>query len=597
MVQLRRSAPRRVGLLALASSLVAVAGYAWADQTAASQSGAVTVVSGSAAATTTAGTGTATASPIVVVPASTGADTRFDFGVQTHFHQGWTPGWLAFAGQAGARTLRDTVPWASAEKARGTYNFGAAATATLLGHCASGGKLILTIVPSNPLYDEGRSVYSDTGRAAYAAYVGALLQRFGSCVSAIEVGNEVNGAGALNYPAGYDRATTYTALLRALYAAVKPAFPQVQLLGGSANTVGTGFLEDLFAAGALPVVDGFAVHPYRGNGEGLALEIDHLNDVMRRYGTPKPVWATEFSYDIVDPRRGAAGMVKSVVELYAAGVTKASWYALVDQQWFPNMGLFNGGRMKPTGQAFRMLVDRVLPYGRPMRADTGTLPIAVYRIGADRWIAWGAPTTLAFGGAATVRNVLGEVVGTGGTVTLGAEPVLVEGAGGFTVTDAPVFADTLMQWGRAPWSYARRGNGTETALGWFDTDFTSHFGDRWSKPLRIGSDSAAPAGDGKAPMRAIVRYTAPTAQAMEVNACLRKSATTGDGVDYRVERNGQLVASGVLVDRAAITGLRVDLAAGDRLSFVFGPNQTYGGDSFGYRATLNRPGYPAPACA
>lgn len=591
--------PRRARSLALVSSVALLAaGYAWAGG-ASPVSDAVKVVTG-ASTPAAAVVPVTTSAPVAVVQAAsfaapTGA-APFSFGVQTHFYQGWSPNWLSLTGQAGTRLLRDTVPWAGSEKAPRVYDFSGTAAATLLGHCATGGKLILTIVPSHPLYDGGRSVSSDAGRAAYAAYVDALLRRFGPCVTAIEVGNEVNGANALNYPAGLARGTTYTALLRTLYARVKPAFPNVSILGGSANTVGTGFLEELFKAGALAHVDGFAIHPYRSHGEGLALEIEHLNEVMARYGTPKPVWATEFSYDGPDQRLVAAGLVKSVIEMYAAGVTKASWYSLVDQKWFPNMGLFRNGAIKPAGQAYRMLTDRVLSYGKPVRADTGALPIAVYRIGTDRWIAWGNAATLTFNQGVVVRDITGASIATGTRVTLGAEPVLVEGGTAFSVTDAPVVADTLMQWGKAPWSYARRDNRSETPLGWFDTDFTSHFGDRWSKPLRINNSSAAPAGDGAAPMRAVVRYTAPTAQSVELNACFSKSAATGDGVDYRIERNGQLLSSGVLVNQTAIRSLRLTLAAGDRVDLVFGPNQTYGNDSFNYRATLNRPGHPAAPC-
>lgn len=588
---------RRARPLALVSSLALLAtGYGWA-QGGVPTSDTITVVTGGAPAAAkpviAAGAG------VAITPAAaavTPAGAAFDFGTQTHFHQGWAPSNLALAGQVGARLLRDTVPWGSSEKAPGVYDFSAAANATLLAHCAAGGRLILTIVPSNALYDGGRSVYSDAGRAAYANYVVALLRRFGACVVAIEVGNEVNGANALNYPAGLERAATYTALLRKLYATVKPSFPGVSILGGSTNTVGTGFLEELFKAGALAHVDGLAVHPYRSNGEGLALEIERLNTVMARYFAPKPIWATEFSYDGTDQRRVAAGMVKSVVELYAAGVTRASWYALIDQQWFPNMGMFRGRTIKPAGLAYRMLSERVLPFGKPVRADTGTLPIMVYRVGSDRWIAWGATATLTFNRDVLVRDIVGNSIASGTRVILGAEPVLIEGASAFSVTDAPVLADTLIQWGKAPWSYARRDNRVETPLGWFDNDFTSYFGDRWSKPLRINNNSAAPAGTGAAPMRAVVRYTAPIAQSVELNACLSKSAATGDGVDYRVEHNGRLYSSGVLVSTNTIRSLRLDLAAGDRVDLVFGPNQTYGGDSFNYRATLNRPGFAAPAC-
>ena len=77
----------------------------------------------------------------------------FSFGVQTHFSQGWSPSWLKLADQVGARTLRDTVNWASVEQKPGVYNFGGTAVQTLDSFCASKGKLILTIEQKNSLYD------------------------------------------------------------------------------------------------------------------------------------------------------------------------------------------------------------------------------------------------------------------------------------------------------------------------------------------------------------------------------------------------------------------------------------------------------------
>jgi hypothetical protein len=123
----------------------------------------------------------------------------------------------------------------------------------------------------------------------------------------------------------------------------------------------------------------------------------------------------------------------------------------------------------------------------------------------------------------------------------------------------------------------------------FDTDFASHFGDRWSKPLRINNTTAAPAGDGANPIRAVIRYTAPRAMQVELSACFSK-ANTGDGVDYRITRNGVTVASGIVVDTATVNGVKFGLEIGDKVDLVFGPNQTYGSDSFFYRATLSNRG-------
>lgn len=560
--------------------------------------GAVTVVSGSSATATSAFAGSlASANSAALIEKAPGNGEFFSFGVQTHFSQNWPAAWLGLANQIGARTLRDTVSWASVEKQPGVYTFaGSTSVDILTRHCAANGKLLLTIVQKNPLYDGGKTVHSAAGQAAYAAYVKALLDRFGSCISAIEVGNEINGADALDYPAGMDEARTYVASLQELARVVKPAHPKVAILGGSTNTVGTGFLEKLFAASALKVMDGVAVHPYRSSVEGLDLEITHLRDVMRKYGTPVAIWATEFSYDTSDQAAAAAGLVKSAAQLSASGVDHASWYALVDQTWFPNMGLFTRTAIKPNGMAYQTIMQRLFAYGRAVRVDTGDGLVYLYRFGANRWLAWGAPRTLTFFGAPVIRDIYGTAR-PGASVQLGSEPVLIEGSSGFTMTASDVVADTMLQYGSAPWTYLRRGsNNKDVALPLFDNDFTSYFGDRWSKPLRISSTSAAPAGTGSDPMRAVIRYTSPKTQKLDLDVCLSKTAK-GDGVDYRVTRNGVVASSGILTGKTTIRSLALDLAPGDKVDLIFGPNQTYGDDSFSYRARLTARGRGAAMCS
>lgn len=520
----------------------------------------------------------------------------FSFGVQTHFSQGWTPAWLELVDQIGARTLRDTVNWTTVEKAPGVYDFSGTALQTLSRFCAGNGRLTLTIVQKNPLYDGGRPVYSDAGREAYATYIKAVLDRFGSCISAVEVGNEVNGANALAYPAGMDVARTYVASLQALKRIVKPAHPKVTILGGSTNTVGTGFLEELFAVGALNVMDGVAVHPYRSNAEGLDQEINHLRDVMRKYGTPVEIWATEFSYDTPNKALAAAGLVKAAAQLSSSGVDNASWYALVDQSFFPNMGLFTYRTIKPTGLAYTAIMQRLFAYGRAVRVNTGDSLVYLYRFGADRWLVWGAPRTLTFFGAPVIRDIY-DTARPGASVEIGSEPVMIEGASGFTMIASDVVADTLLQYGTSTWSYLRRGSDNkDILLPIYDNDFTSFYGDRWSKPLRINSTSAAPAGTGSSPMRAVIRYTSPKAQQLDLDACFSKSAN-GDGVDYRIAKNGVIVIGGILTDKATIRALPLDVAAGDRIEMIFGPNQNYGDDSFNYRARLAVRGRGTAMCS
>ena len=585
---------RFVASAVLGVSILSISAYAVTTSGSGSSTNGVTIVQATATPTPTP---TPEKTVVAATSIATSSATPFLLGAQTHFSQGWNPSVLSLASQVGVKNLRDSVVWSTAERTVGSYDFSTAYVQTLLEYCATGGKLSLTIVPKNPLYDGGKSVYTDQGRKAFAAYIDALLGRFRGCVSAIEVSNEINNNGVLDYPTGYDVPSTYVASLKTLYAQIKPRYPDVAILGGSVNSVATGFLEPLFAAGALRVIDGVAVHPYRADAEGLDLEINHLRDVMARYGTPVKIWATEFSYDTTDKRLAAAGLLKSAAQLNSSGVDRAYWYALIDQQWFPNMGLFTGNAIKPVGTAYQVAMQRLFAYGPAVRVNTGDSLVYLYRFGGDRWLVWGAPRTISFNGSPVIRDVLGNALA-GTSVQIGAEPVMVEGATGYTLAASNVVADSMLQYGAAPWSYFRRGtDGKDVSLPLFDTSYTSYFGDRWSKPLRINNNTAAPAGDATAPMRAIMRYTAMTAQQLDLDACFAK-AVTGDGVDYRIERNGVLVASGVLIDKTVLRAVSLNVAAGDRIDLSFGPNKTYGGDSFYYRAVLSARGKgTAPACS
>lgn len=585
------------GAIVVATLLSSVAAWAISGNTTTTSSpmpGVVIVAAGGSSEAPTTSTAAGWSAALVAAgPANIQPDSGFQFGTQTHFGQGWNAALLNLTSQLGTHTIRDTANWASVERIRGRYDFSSSAVATLDRFCASGGKITLTIVPKNALYDGGVSVYSANGQTGYTNYLVALAKRFGTCLSALEIGNEVNGAGTLNYPAGYDRATTYVSTLRTLYPRVKAIAPAVTILGGSTNAIGTGFLDSLFAVGMLSVIDAVAVHPYRSTPEGIDIEIAHLKEVMGRYGTAKPIWATEYSFGLSNQREQAAALVKSVVQLYAAGVTHANWYALIEQTSFPNMGLFVGQSGKMSATAFRMVEDKLLPYGAPIRIDTQGRPINLFKIGTDRWVVWGDDTVINFGGGATVRDVLGNQIGSGGRVVAATEPVIIENASSYGFEDGSVIADSLYQFGSGDWSYLRRAKtGVETALSWFDNDFTSYLGDRWSKPLRINNDSAATAGDAANPTRAVIRYKAPRRMSVDVGVCLSKTVG-GDGVDYLIQKNGTQIIAGVLTNSAILAGMKMDLAPNDRLDVSFGPNKIAGTDTLRYRIIIRRGGRSA----
>jgi hypothetical protein len=539
--------------------------------------------------------------PLEAQNAASGAELPhspdFEVGVQTHFGQNWQAGRLELAASLPAGHLRDGLSWAGAEREPGWIAFPADRLDIFRRACAGGMRLTMTAVPRNPLYEQNNIVATADGRAAFLAYLEALLDALPGCIEAVEIGNEINQSGTLPTD-GASGPEAYVQLMRAIYAPLKRKAPGVAILGGSTNAIGTGFLDRLFALGLLDHVDAIAVHPYRDHGENVGWELRHLAEVMARHGRIVPVWATEFGDEFDSAGLAAPALVKMVALLGAAGVERAHWYALSDQQWFRNMGLFDAaGRQKPAASAFAFVQRELLSRGRP-RAVSDSALLQLYAFGADRWVAWGAPRDASPGPGGAAFTATGERIE--GAVRLGTEPVVFTGQRP-SFGPTAVLADSLLEFAVAPWSYhVRPAGGGEKPLGPLDEQFATRFGERYSRPLFASDAGGAVAGTRAQPMALVVRFTAPAAMRGLLQVCLAPNAE-GDGLVVRVERNGAEVTGGDVgaPDRLA-TGV-LDLAAAERLDVVLAPaGDSRRNNTFRYRIRLLAPeaaGLPCPADA
>jgi hypothetical protein len=134
--------------------------------------------------------------------------------------------------------------------------------------------------------------------AAYGEFLGALVQRYGTKLTAIEVWNEPDQSNEA-YFAGPDKAQNYAGLLRAAYPAVKAANPGVLVLAGSLVGSNGAFLRALYAAGIKGYYDGLSVHYYR-----LTLaSLRSIREVQSANGDSKPLWLDEFGWTSCWPRR------------------------------------------------------------------------------------------------------------------------------------------------------------------------------------------------------------------------------------------------------------------------------------------------------
>jgi hypothetical protein len=506
-------------------------------------------------------------------------------GVQTHFSQGWPLSLMDKVAASGAPAIRDGMPWASIETAPGVYRFPGRLDAYLAAAKARRIRVILTIQPTNRLYDAGQFVRSPEGRKAFANFVVAVLDHYGDTASSVEVANEINTKAGMPGVPMQDRPQVYAHLLTDVYPTIKAKHPGVAILGASTNVIGTGFLDGVFKAGGLAGMDGVVVHPYRSHAEGVDGELAHLDGEMAKYGAVRPIYATEFGSEVSDARRSAPLLIKMVAEMAATRVTLASWYALQDEPFFRNMGLYAAdGGPKPAQGAFRMMEAVLAKGGGVVRVDAGDDNTFVYRFGADQYVMWGDGRPIRFEGSPRVRDSFGAVIPT--PTRLSDDPIVVDGQFTFKLGPNPVLADSLYGYGGRDWRYfAKTSDGVLHPLERVDWEWTSYMGGKWYKPLRINADALAPAGDGAHPIQAVERFTA-THDGRAVIQGAFSLGGSGDGVDLHVLHNGREIYGSVVTKHLDLPGLTVDLHKGDTLDFSVGPNKAPGGDSTSLRIRI-----------
>lgn len=503
-------------------------------------------------------------------------------GVTTHFSQGWPLRYIDSAAALGTATVRDSLHWAKIETAPGQYTFTDRNSAHIASSCAAGMKVLLGIDPRNPLYDNGQSAYSPAAQDAFARYLAAIAKRYPGCVIAIEIGNEINGQSNVTGLAAKNRVAWYMSLLKAVDAKMSSAQTGVKIIGGSTNTIGTGFLERLFAAGMLSYVDAVAVHPYRSDPEGVDWELARLRAAMARRGPAKPIWATEFSRDFTSPADAPAFYLKMSALMQSAGVSRHFWYALLDQKWFPSMGLLTTtGARKPVADAYAFAAEELAPQGPAVRIDHGDPTIYHFRYGRAFDLVWGAPRGLTVKGPAVFHRADGSLAPS--PTTLSNDPVLIKGATAITFGPADVVADSFYGFAQEPlkWFGRRDMTGAETPLRPIDWQWTTYLGNAAMRNMLVTQNGIGTAGRTSA----VVRYVATESGAFHASACLDPLGTTGDGVIAAIRHKGTIVwtAKAGPLAGSAIGAATINANRGDAIELVVSPRASPVGDRMRYR--------------
>lgn len=516
-------------------------------------------------------------------------------GVTTHFSQGWPISLIERAKTIGVGTIRDSLHWPEVEKSPGTYDFSGKKALHITNACAAGMTVLLGIEPRNPLYDNKMTAHSPVAQAAFANYVRAIADRYSGCVVAIEIGNEINGRGGMTGPAASNRAASHTALLKAVYQRTKTAHPNLAILGGSTNAIGTGFLKTLFAAGALDYMDGVAIHPYRKDPEAVDWEIGRLNEAMENAGQLKPIWVTEFSRDFIKPDDAPPFLLKMVSLMQGSGVRHIYWYALIDQTWFPTMGLLTlKGEEKPASRAYAFAAMNLLPLGVARRVDHGDPTLFHFRFGPTTHVVWGTRRTIITGSPnARFRNAEGTIQPSVAELT--DVPVIIEGVANIQFGAAEVVADSQYGFANVPLSwFAVSKTGATVQLTPVDWKWTSYLGSKNVPQMVVNPSGFGPAGK----YGVMVRYTAERPLAAFASVCLTPLGKFGDGVSATLIHNGKQLWAGQvgILTGKKVSGVPVNLKAGDQVDLLVRPNVNSAGDRMGYRFRITRSAFDAADC-
>lgn len=521
-------------------------------------------------------------------------ETPFFLGVQTHFVQGWRHEFMDLLPELGATILRDELSWPGVESVPGRYYFRGDRASYVARAIDMGLDPMILFTDTNSLYDDGMTPFTPEGQAALAAYIAATIDAYSPELRRIEIGNEFNSADFVSGPFAEDRPRYFSAMLRAVHEAVKDTHPDTEILCTGMLSVAIGFYRALFEQGILEYCDAISVHLYHDQPELVATDICRLNALMEEFGRVLPIYVTEFGKWFDQPDDAPDFMLKMVAQMGAAGVAGAWWYALLDQPYWPNMGLYlpETREPMPAADSFRLLQETLLPLGRPTSISTNPND-QIYTFGdpVRAIVAWGAPAQVEIEGGTQFLNARGQSVPP--VTELSDTPVVILGEDLkiHIDRDRPI-TNVLHGFGQAPWSYhAVRPDGATSALDYIDWEWSSFLGDPDLRPLLVSHDWISGVMFNDRPYYAIERFTAPAAGEYEVTArWYNPVEPQQDGADIRVLQNDTVLAEGLVTTQDFGFGpTTLSLAAGDYIDFTVGPNEQPGGDAVRREIVIRHP--------
>ncbi len=250
----------------------------------------------------------------------------FNYGIEAHLPQGIDAEYERLSA-LNLGWVKLFVHWRDVEAIPNQFDY-ANLDAAIDRFSADGVNILLTVT-SAPAWT--RTSQSEDGPPdqvdEYAAFVGALAERYVGRVAAYQVWHEPNIRREWNSAQHPISADSYLALLRSAYTAIKTADPAARVI--SAGLAPTGFndginavddqryLEALYQGGLATISDAIGVHPAGWanppdavcciSAEGVTTHyqnprfyfretLDAYRQIMTQYGDDAPMWITQFGW-------------------------------------------------------------------------------------------------------------------------------------------------------------------------------------------------------------------------------------------------------------------------------------------------------------
>jgi hypothetical protein len=231
--------------------------------------------------------------------------------------------------ELGIRKVRLQSGWARTEKEKGKYDF-----EWLDKVVAALGEIGVTpwisLSYGNPLYaapEEGEQDYtgqkmfpmrSEAGKAAWAAYVTAIVKRYGNVVREWEIWNEPDVKFFLKIPAGSSWAKEYAQFLKFTSGIVRAAQPDAVVIACTACGPGSSGTAELFSEGIADFVDVYSFHAYTAIPEQMTSAIGKAFFSSVRKRAPKvEFWRGEAGISSVKSGFGALSELPLSEEMQA----------------------------------------------------------------------------------------------------------------------------------------------------------------------------------------------------------------------------------------------------------------------------------------